>query len=180
MPFLAKAIPYIIPGLGALGKLGGGGGERARSSRLEQAEIQAQINRDNNRAALDAAQFNLGAPSTRMSQVARGDLIGRMQDTPLTGDPRIDKFAGGGLRPSVFGASTRQGGGALARQALMALLQNRQFTPTVSRIPPSGKMEKFGGFLGTLGGLAGGLEESGIFPRRQRFGLGDDDMGAGG
>lgn len=73
-------------------------------------------------ANAQAAGFNLGAPSVRTSQVARGDLLSRMQDAPPTGDPRIDKFSGGGLRPSAFGPDTHAAGDALKRQAMQALL----------------------------------------------------------
>jgi hypothetical protein len=76
----------------------------------------------NNRALLDSAVFNRDLPSVQSSQVARGDLLSTMHDAAPTGDPRIDKFSGGGLRPSAFGPSTQQAGDALKREALKNLM----------------------------------------------------------
>lgn len=89
-----------------------------RGDTMANAELAAQ----NNRARLDAATFNRDTPAVRASQVARGNLLATMQNAAPTGDPRIDKFGGGGLRPSAVGADARQAGDQLARQGLAALM----------------------------------------------------------
>src|SRR6185369_11288352 len=99
--------------LGSLGKYGGVLGDlgnvvtRAAAAdaagRREDAANNARGIAENNAAKVQAAQFNLGLPSVRTNQVARGEVLNTMKDAPLTVDPRIDKFAGGGLIPSAFG-----------------------------------------------------------------------------
>jgi hypothetical protein len=87
----------------------------------------------NNRAILDSATFNRDLPSVQAHQVARGDLMSTMKDAAPTGDPRIDKFGGGGLRPSAFGPSTQQAGDELKRQALKNLLSGQgQINPQLT------------------------------------------------
>lgn len=156
-------LPAILGGLSLIGGLLGKGASSSANGRRTDAEIQNALNAQNNAANLNAAQFNLTAPSTRASQVARGGLMADAQNAPLTGDPRIDKFAGGGLRPSVFNAQTRSGGQELQRQALMALMsKSDQLHPQMSTLPKSGLMEKIGGIAGLVGGLAGGLKQMGV------------------
>lgn len=79
-----------------------------------------------------AAVFNRDLPAVRAGQVARGEVLNTMQDAKPTGDPRIDKFAGGGLRPSAFGPQSRQAGAELSRQAMSGLMN-----PEQDRIKPS-------------------------------------------
>ncbi len=104
-------------------------------------------------ANMQAAPFNLMAPSARTSQVARGDLLARMQNAAPTGDARIDKFAGGGLRPSAFGPDTQQAGNELKRQALLALMNQSD------RINPSkaGTGENVMAGLGTAANIYGAV-----------------------
>jgi hypothetical protein len=62
-----------------------------------------------------------------------GDLMSTMKDAAPTGDPRIDKFGGGGLRPSAFGPATQQAGDELKRQALKNLLSGQgQINPQLT------------------------------------------------
>jgi hypothetical protein len=116
--------------LGTLGKLGDSGladtltqgSQGLAGGRRFDNQQNMQAADINNRTGLAAASFNAQLPSTQASQVARGDLLSGMKDTPLTGDPRIDKFSGGGLRPSAFGPDTHAAGDALKKQALQNLL----------------------------------------------------------
>ena len=168
---IVKGLPVIGPLIGGIGGALGGGAKASQQGRYDQAGILAQLAALNNRSRLDAEQFNLAAPGVRAGQVARGDVLSTMQNAPLTGDPRIDKFAGGGLRPSAFGAASRQAGGALTRQALQALLENKPFTPELATLQPAGGLERLGGAAGLAGGLMGVLNETGILGRvgqRQR------------
>lgn len=151
--------------LGALSNIGGvlgQGATKSRTQNIDEALIAAQLNAANNQAGLNAAQFNLGAPGALASQVARGDVLSTMQNAPRLGDPRIDKFAGGGLRPSAFGAPSRQAGTVLSNQALQKLQSGLQFTPQITAMPKSGMLEKLGGLAGTIGGVTGVLNENGI------------------
>lgn len=162
-PFTGGASAAILPALSAVGGVLGGGAQGAAAGRRSDAAGQAQLNALNNQAMVSAGQFNLGAPSQRASQVARGDILSSMQDAPLLGDARIDKFAGGGFRPSAFGASSRQAGEELKRQALMALMSGSdKLTPQMSTLMKSGMLERLGGVAGLVGGVAGALRESDI------------------
>lgn len=155
--------------LGALGGVLGDGASAAAAGRRSDAAEQAQFNALNNQALLGTSQFNLEAPGQRVGQVARGDILSSMQDAAPTGDPRIDKFAGGGLRPSAFGASSRQAGGELQRQALMALMSGSdKITPQLSTLPKAGKLETLGGISGLIGGLAGAAQEGGLLDLLRR------------
>lgn len=78
------------------------------------------------------AEYNRDLPAVRTNQVTRGEVLNTMQDAKPTGDPRIDKFGGGGLRPSAFGPMSRQAGGELARGALSNLMN-----PDQDRLKPS-------------------------------------------
>lgn len=110
----------------------------------------------NNRALLGSAVFNRDLPSVQTSQVARGDLLSTMHDAAPTGDPRIDKFGGGGLRPSAFGPDTHQAGDALKRQALQNLLAGRgKLTPQLTTPREPGFGENAMGYTGTALNILG-------------------------
>lgn len=130
---------------GALGKYGGIAGDVGRvasgvagglaSGRREDANNTARAIAENNRAKTEAAEYNLKLPSTRTNQVSRGEVLNTMQNAPLTGDPRIDKFSGGGLRPSAFGPQSRAAGAELSRQAMSGLMNPSQDRLTPQEIP---------------------------------------------
>ena len=159
LSILGGPVGAAISGVG--GALGKGAGA-SQEGRYNKAALMAQLNAANNTAQLNAANFNLAAPSALTSQVARGDVLSSMQNAPLLGDPRIDKFSGGGLRPSAFGAASRQAGGELSRQAMQKLLKGEQLSPQMTTLQPGGMMEKIGGAAGLAGGITGALGESGV------------------
>ena len=165
LPLLGK---LAVPAIGGLGKLFGSGAKKSQEGRYDTAKVMAMLTAINNRSQLDAAQFNLAAPGQRATQVARGDVLSSMQNAPPTGDPRIDKFAGGGLRPSAFGAASRQAGSTLSRQALQALLENKPFVPERATLPPAGGLEHLGGAAGFGGGILDVLRETGVLDRGRR------------
>lgn len=151
------ALP-IIDGIGQIGGALGAGAAASKAGRLDQAGQQALLDGQNNRTGLDAAKFNMGTGAERLSQVQRGDFAANMKDTAPTGDPRIDKFGGGGLRPSTLGPDSHNAANEMKRQALMALMSGSDhFTPTHSEIPKAGMLEKIGGIAGLAGGLAGAV-----------------------
>ena len=174
-PFLPLLARLAGPIIGGLGKVFGRGAQASQEGRQNESALLAQLAALNNRSAVDAAQFNLAAPGVRAGQVARGDALSTMQNAPLTGDPRIDKFAGGGLRPSAFGAASRRAGEALSRQALTALLENKPFTPERATLRPAGRLERFGGAAGLAGGVMGTIDE--VLGRRRPIPLDDEDPG---
>lgn len=147
--------------LGSLGKYGGVLGDLGsvltnassadRNANLAVAGENARAIAENNAAKVNAAKYNLELPSVRASQVARGGALQNMQDAPLTGDPRIDKFSGGGLKPSVLGPQAKQAGALESSMALNALQNPSTDRLTPQEIPPFG-----GSTLDTIGG-AGGL-----------------------
>lgn len=144
-----------------IGPVAGAAAAGSAGGRREDALIRNQLAGSNNRAALDAAQFNVSSPGVRASQVARGDVLSTMRDAAPTGDPRIDKFGGGGLRPSAFGQRSRDAGDELARQAMAGLQGGDRITPERSQLEGSGLLEKIGGGIGLAGGLAGALNLGG-------------------
>lgn len=141
-------------GLGAAGQVLGQGAASSKAGRQNDALLNAQMNNANNASNLNAAQFNMGTGQARMGQVARADALANAKDAPMTGDPRIDKFSGGGLRPSALGADTRTAANEQKRQALMALMsKSDQVTPAQSQIQNAGMLENLGGIAGLVGGL---------------------------
>lgn len=167
-PFTGGASLALLPAIDAVGGVLGGGASAAAGGRRDDAMLQAQMNQGNNRAQLDAAQFNLTAPDQRMQQLLRAEFLGKMRNAPSTGDARIDKFSGGGLRPELLqGESSMQGADAMKRQALQALLSGSdRVTPQMSTLPKSGLMEKIGAGAGLLGGVLGALGESGVMRQK--------------
>jgi hypothetical protein len=127
--------------LGTLGKVAANKGGAMLTSaaagmgneRMQDNYADQNANIANNRAILDSATFNRDLPSVQAHQVAHGDLMSTMHDAAPTGDPRIDKFGGGGLRPSAFGPATQQAGDELKRQALKNLLSGQgQINPQLT------------------------------------------------
>lgn len=155
-PFTGGASLAALPIIEGIGSALGSGAASSKANRLGEADMQARMDALNNRAMVDAAQHNLTAGSTRLGQVQRADVASSMKDAPLTGDARIDKFSGGGLRPSAFGQDSRTAADVQKRQALAALMSGSdQITPKVSGIPDAGLLEKIGGIAGIVGGGAG-------------------------
>jgi hypothetical protein len=118
--------------------------------RRADAQINARGIAENNQAKVQAAKYNLDLPSVRTNQVARGEVLNTMQDAPMTGDARIDKFAGGGLRPSAFGPQSRQAGAELSRTALTHLMD-----PSTDRLTPQEIPETDGSLAENIMGGAG-------------------------
>jgi hypothetical protein len=113
----------------------------------------------NNRARLDAAEFNMGAPVTRAQQVAKGDLMAaNIPQSQSTGSGRDVSFSGG-IGPQYFGADTTQAGNEMKRQALMALMSGSdKLEPQITQPRRAGVGENImagagmgANVLGTLG-----------------------------
>lgn len=161
--------------LSALGKFGGVAGEigdvltsGARGSAQERGLedwLDLQAAGTNNRAMVDAAQFNLDAPFTRAQQVARGDLMAA--DIPRAtaiGGGRDLSFQGG-LGPDSFGPNTTAAGQTLSSQALQALQsQSDRLTPQQVTPRRSGLGENVTAGAGTGLSILGILSR--IFRRR--------------
>ena len=146
----------VLGTLGTLGNIGevvGGMAGGLGAGRRYDAQQAAQDAAQNNRSLLDVGSFNMAAPSVRTDQTARGEVLSTMHNAPLTGDPRIDKFSSGGLRPDAFGPNSRQAGAALSRQALDALMKGSdQITPQMARPSKAGIGENV--LAGTGAGLS--------------------------
>lgn len=163
--------------LGTLGKIGQygqaasdigqaftGGAAGMRQGRQQEDLAGLSMATANNRAKLDAAKFNMDAPNVRMQQVGRGELVNTMQDAPMTGDPRVDKWAGGGLRPSAFGPQSREAGAAMSRQALQALLAGSdRIDPETMQPSKAGWGENLSSGVGLGLGVLGALGKMGKY-----------------
>jgi hypothetical protein len=150
----------LLSAAGKIGEIAGAAGGAAKQGRLEESLQQATIDRQNALMQRQASEFNLGAPSIRASQAARGDLLANVQPVVGTGSGR-DYRVTGGLDPSVFGPNTRQAGSLLSSQALQALQSGSdRLSPTMSSIPKSGMLERFLGGAGTIGGLLGAVGQA--------------------
>lgn len=132
----------VLPALAKYGGIAGDVGRVASgvagglaNGRREDAATNGRAIAENNQAKTQAAEFNLKLPEARTNQVARGEVLNTMQNAPLTGDARIDKFSGGGLRPSAFGPESRQAGAELSRQALGHLMDPAGDRLTPQEIP---------------------------------------------
>lgn len=158
----------ILSTLGKVGKYGQSasdigeaftnGAAGMRQGRAQDDLAGLSIATANNRAKLDTAKFNMEAPGMRAQQVGRGEIMQTMQDAPMTGDPRVDKWAGGGLRPSAFGPQSREAGGALSRQALQALLSGSdQIDPQLAQRTKAGAGENIASGVGLGLGVLGAL-----------------------
>ena len=125
-------------------------------------------------------QFALNAPTTRMSQSARGSMLANAQDLQIS-HPRANiPTVTGGMRPSALSPETRQLGALVARQTLLDQMKGDQFEavpqqdwqggvvapPGVTPQPQASGLEKWGGIAGILGNLA----SSGVGAYQQAIG----------
>lgn len=151
-----KGAMAAYKGYNQLARLVGSGAASEAGARRSDAQQQAGMDTSNNAAQLNAAKFNLGAPDTLLHRLARVGVGMNAKDVGPTGDARIDKFGGGGLRPSLLqNPETQQGFKEAQRQALMSLMnKDYQVKPAVSTLPKPGLMENVGGGIATASGLA--------------------------
>jgi len=146
-----------------------GAGAQAQGRRAD-SQADANAADSNNRARANIAAFNLNAPAARANQVARGDVLQTMQNGGPTGDPRIDKFGGGGLRPSAFGTDSRLAGQDMKRQALLALMNNSdQITPQLTTPQKAGTGENLLAGVGMGMNVASGLSAAGKLGKYGKF-----------
>jgi hypothetical protein len=175
-------VQAALMGAGMLGKLFGGGAKASADARAKEAQLNEQrdqtaisryqaeqnANTQNARTDLDQRGFALSAPGQRAGNSIRGDILATLQKP--TG--QHGKFNFTGSAPTLS-ADTRQTGQLMARDALLQQLKGDVFdpipkiaVPQASAIPKAGFMEKLGGILGTIGGVAGGIgdmREQGLF-----------------
>ena len=146
-PFTGGASLAAIPAIDAAGQLLGGGASAAKAGRMDEAQLQALINQGNNRAQLDAGQFNAGQEGSLIRRALSAQMLGDMKRPT---DPRA-KFGGGEVSPVLQQLLARYGQGAQDQLSSGSFKVN----PQMSGIPKSGLMEKIGGGAGVAGGLLG-------------------------
>lgn len=146
MPFLAPAIPFIGAGLSALGSIGKG---RAAGRQAENAQLAEQ-----QRAAIEAARFNREQPFVGAQAGVRGDILSNLQPISFTGGGR-DLRISGGLSPALLSGGTRQIGGAMNRQALLAALGGGQGGGPFGQLNTAQFAPKKAGLLDKILGGAG-------------------------
>lgn len=117
----------------------------------------------NNRARLDAADFNMTAPVSRAQQVAKGDLMSaNIPQSTSSGSGRDISFSGG-IGPQSFGPDTTAAGNELKKQALLALMtKSDHLDPQITQPRRAGAGENLmagaglaTNLLGTLGKFRG-------------------------
>jgi hypothetical protein len=154
--FLAGIGKGIAKGVGALtgvSDLLGGGAKAAKDGRMSEAELQAHINAQNNRAQIDAAQFNAGQQGNLIRRALAARMMGDLQPPS---DPRGARFAQP-MSPVMQQLLSRYGG--MADQDVMS--GGYKVQPQMAGIKKSGLLEKIGGIAGTIGGIAGALPKRG-------------------
>lgn len=120
-------------------------------------------------SALGAKSLEATLPSTRMSQVARGDYAANAQDVTASGPERVMNNVihfSGGLRPSAFSQTTRDAGNKLAGLASSAMGNESMPTaPTLPQLPESSLTDSLlsgaTGATGILGALLGSTPSGG-------------------
>lgn len=158
------------PMAGDIGRVLGEAAGASADGRRQDAQTNAYATAANNRALVDAATFNRDLPSIRTNQVSRGEVLNTMQDAPLTGDQRIDKFSGGGLRPSAFGPNSRAAGSELSRQAMSKLMDPASDQLKPQMVDPT----KASGWENAGAGIGLGLD---IFSLLEKYGRGPNAAG---
>jgi hypothetical protein len=135
--------------------------ERDRIAAQNYATQQQAANQQRQQA-LDERKFSLNAPSTRLSQLLRGDLIQNATDRHTTVPGIETATTTGGARPSMLSADARSGGGEMVSKALQGLMQGDTFDPQtllqapgLTPTPQSGRLDSILGLLGTAGSMAG-------------------------
>jgi hypothetical protein len=176
----------LLGTLGTIGKLGSlatGAATNLRAGRQEDAVLNLQQDRAKadiygtqqnavfNRAnqELQQKQFGMTTAPTRARQAALGDILANIQNVKVTPPPGIRMGeVSGGLSPALLGPNARSAGSELSRQALLKLMDgsDTKFSdmplltpPPIQSTPQASKSENLLGILGTLGGLAGGVNE---------------------
>ena len=193
-------MPAVIPAIiGAVGSIAGSAAKGRAQGRAAETALNTdrdQIAAGNFRTETDAAlrareqglqerNFALQAPSTRLSQLLRGDILQNVQD-PKINVPGLQRTeVTGGLRPSMFSDSARQGGGAMVQNALAGLLKGDQFDPMtlpkapgLTPVPQSGGLDSFLNILGGVGSTVGAVAPF-IKPKAKPMGQ-FDPSGSGG
>lgn len=181
IPGVGPMASKILSGIGAggevlsnIGRVSGDAAQGVVDQRNVQNQQQPAYDRNKlERAALlermgmDRAQMGITAPDARTSQVVRGDTLQNIQDFKTSVDrsgARPAYSSTGGLRPSVLGPASREAGGELSRQALMALM-TKSDVPAMTDVPEmsdpkgSGVLEKTLGGVGLGGSILGGIGE---------------------
>jgi len=148
-PFTGGASLAAIPAIDAIGGALGGGASAAKEGRLSEAQLQALINAQNNRAQVDAANFNAGQEGSLIRRALAAQMIG---DLKRPTDPRA-RFGGGEVSPVLQQLLARYGQGAQDQLASGSF----RVSPQMSGIPKSGLLEKIGGAAGIGGGILGAL-----------------------
>lgn len=142
-------------------------------NQLEQAALQIRQNEGRDQLGLDRAKFSLDAPGTQTKQAAYGDALANVQDVNIDFQPTSGALpkanVSGGLRPSMFGPTSRAAGADLARTALMNKLSGTTGLPemsgpvgmpTLSDPTQAGALEKTMGGVGLGGSILGALGEA--------------------
>ena len=161
MPFLAPLVPFIGPALGIGGAVAKGVGAAREGGNDQRAAQQQQ--------ALQAADFNRQQPFTGARAGVQGDILANVQPFKLSGGGR-DLSGAGGLSPALLSQGTRQIGGAMNRQALMAALGQQgspfsQFDTKPYAPQGAGTLEKILGGVGLAGAGLDALGESGLLEK---------------
>ncbi len=159
-PFTGGASLAAIPLIDAAGKIA----SSVSAGRAAGRQSEAEANNQYDLLRLAAARLNLEAPGQRAQNSVRGDVLAHAQPASISGPivgthgqvPQIS----GGLSPALFSQNTKQLGGQMSREALLAQMQGPAFTPQAA--PHSSALDGILNGIGTAGLVTGALGQPGV------------------
>lgn len=162
----------ILDAAGKIGQVASGAASGAANGRIAQASAQQrqdQLALDAYNAQLAADRLNLAVPTTRAATAVRGDILANAQPFSWTGgSTNVNGIpvptSSGGLSPALFSSATRALGAQLPKQALAAQTADQgnlaSPPPSLTSLPQASPLDTILGAAGTIGSLAGGLNEA--------------------
>jgi len=143
---------------GEIGQTAGNIENQRMNALIAQAKLQQQ--QDANQIAKNKAV--LDAPQALAKNAVRGDVLANAQDATVSGLPSYITVPtiGGGLRPSLFSAATRNLGSQMSTKALNDFQSGTYTNPALTPLPEASAFDKVlsgtalaGGFLNATRGL---------------------------
>lgn len=154
----ASNVKNLISPSGAVGQQAGSIEQQRMNALIAEAKLQQQ--QDENQIAKNKAV--LAAPGAMAQNSVRGDVLANAQDATVSGLPSYIHVPtiGGGLRPSLFSAATRNLGSQMSTQANQQMTSGKFTDPTLTPLPQASAYDKvlsgtaqIGGFLNATSGL---------------------------
>lgn len=154
----ASTTKNLISPAGAVGQQAGSVEQQRMNALIAEAKLQQQ--QDQNQIAKNNAV--LAAPGAMAKNSVRGDVLANAQDATVSGLPSYITVPtiGGGLRPSLFSAATRNLGSQMSTQANQQMASGTFTNPALTPLPQASAFDNVlsgtalaGGFLNAASGL---------------------------